>query len=48
MADLKYSSRMSGSLKEDGLCVIGITLYKHSLGDIVFINLPGVDDGNSW
>ena len=32
-------------MEEGDLCVIGISDYaQHSLGDIVFINLPEVDD----
>ena len=45
MADLKYSKSHEWIAEEDGLCVIGISDYaQHSLGDIVFINLPEVDD----
>ena len=45
MTDLKYSKSHEWIAEEDGLCVIGISDYaQHSLGDIVFINLPEVDD----
>ena len=45
MADLKYSKSHEWIAEEDGLHVIGISDYaQHSLGDIVFINLPEVDD----
>ena len=45
MADLKYSKSHEWGMEEGDLCVIGISDYaQHSLGDIVFINLPEVDD----
>ena len=45
MADLKYSKSHEWVMEEGDLCVIGISDYaQHSLGDIVFINLPEVDD----
>nr|WP_298573160.1 glycine cleavage system protein GcvH [uncultured Mogibacterium sp.] len=45
MADLKYSKSHEWIAEEGGLHVIGISDYaQHSLGDIVFINLPEVDD----
>ena len=45
MADLKYSKSHEWVMEEGDLYVIGISDYaQHSLGDIVFINLPEVDD----
>ena len=49
MADLKYSKSHEWIAEEDGLCVIGISDYaQHSLGDIVFINLPEVTVGDAF
>ena len=45
MAHLKYSKSHEWVMEEGDLYVIGISDYaQHSLGDIVFINLPEVDD----
>lgn len=43
--ELKYSKTHEWVKEEGGLCVIGLTDYaQDSLGDIVFVNLPSVDD----
>ena len=44
-AELKYTKDHEWVKEEDGLFVIGITDYaQDALGDIVFVNLPEIDD----
>lgn len=43
--ELKYSKSHEWVKEEDGVAVIGLTDYAQSeLGDLVFVNLPEVDD----
>lgn len=43
--ELKYSKSHEWVKEEDGVFVIGLTDYAQSeLGDLVFVNLPEVDD----
>ena len=43
--ELKYSKSHEWVKEEDGVTVIGLTDYAQSeLGDLVFVNLPEVDD----
>lgn len=43
--ELKYSKSHEWVKEEDGMVVIGLTDYAQSeLGDLVFVNLPEVDD----
>lgn len=43
--ELKYSKSHEWVKEEDGVVVIGLTDYAQSeLGDLVFVNLPEVDD----
>lgn len=43
--ELKYSKSHEWVKEEDGVIVIGLTDYAQSeLGDLVFVNLPEVDD----
>lgn len=44
-ADLKYSKSHEWVKSEGGLTVVGISDFaQNALGDVVFINLPGVGD----
>ena len=44
-AELKYTKSHEWLKEEDGLLVVGLTDFAaNALGDIVFINLPQVDD----
>ena len=43
--ELKYTKTHEWVTEEDGYCVVGLTDYaKDALGDIVFVNVPQVDD----
>ena len=43
--ELKYSKSHEWVKEEDGVAVIGLTDYAQSeLGDLVFVNLPEIDD----
>lgn len=43
--DLKYSKSHEWVRYEDGIAIIGISDYaQDALGDVVFVNLPGVGD----
>ncbi len=43
--DLKYSREHEWVLVEDGVATVGISAHaEHELGDVVFVELPAVDD----
>ena len=43
--ELKYTKTHEWVKEEDGYCVVGLTDYaQDALGDIVFVNVPSVDD----
>ena len=43
--ELKYTKAHEWVKEEDGYCVVGLTDYaQDALGDIVFVNVPSVDD----
>ena len=43
--ELKYTKSHEWLKKEDGVCEVGLTDFaQHSLGDIVFVNLPQEGD----
>ncbi|MBR4420958.1 MAG: glycine cleavage system protein GcvH [Erysipelotrichaceae bacterium] len=43
--ELKYAKTHEWLKEEDGVYVIGLTDFaQDALGDVVFVNLPGVDD----
>ena len=43
--ELKYTKTHVWVKEEDGYCVVGLTDYaQDALGDIVFVNVPSVDD----
>jgi glycine cleavage system H protein len=43
--DLKYTREHEWVLVEDGVATVGITDFaQHQLGDVVFVELPGVGD----
>ena len=43
--ELKYAKTHEWLKEEDGVCVVGLTDFaQDALGDVVFVNLPAVDD----